>query len=143
MTLHKITSDMLPENTDKWGRELSEQIEMQLLLMNIYLNGLDQHEIYLEGEMDFAGIPRLQNFSSAKRKILLKQITIINTFLSLFRNVTVFIDKSLSMHFICKQSQENPIGPIDSFETFFEDFPNEVYKDFTRDSSLTFPKKLK
>lgn len=142
MTLHKITSDMLPENTDKWGRELSEQIEMQMLLMNIYLMGLDQQEINLEGKMDFAGIPRLKNTSSKDRKILLKQITIINTFLSLFRGVVVFIDKSLSIHFKCIESQKNPIGPIDDIETFIEKFPNEVYKKFTRDLNQTFPKKI-
>jgi hypothetical protein len=143
MTLHTIKTSLLSENPDKWGRQLSENIELQIFLLNNhYLNLSDKH-LNLEGEQDFAGIPRLQNISSIERKSQIEDIIIINTFLSMFRDVVVYIDKILSLYLWTKMSQLSPIPieQIGDIDKFFEELPEQQYKKLTR-SHTTFPGKL-
>lgn len=133
---------MFTENPDKWGRELSEKTELQLLLMNLHLQGLDNEKIDLVGEQNFAGIPRLQNISLDDRKKQLRQTIVTNTFLSLFRDVVVFIDKTLALYLMTKASQKNPIGPIENIENYFDDLPLEEYKKLSRNRKIDFPTKI-
>lgn len=146
MAKYIMTSDMFPENPDKWGRELSESVELQLLLMKFYLQGIASQSIQLEGEADFAGIPRLVDVSETDRKKLLREITINNTFLSLFRSLIIFVDKSLSLFLFSQETKKNPIGPFfklsDVLDEIFEEIPTETYKKFSRDLSMTFPLKI-
>jgi len=140
MTLHKVTSDMFPENPDKWGRELSEQIELQMFLMQIYFKAINEQEFNLQGENDFAGIPRLQNVSINDRRELLKLITLNDTFLSYFRELVVFIDKMLSLHLCAEASRTNPI-PGNIYQNIFAELVREQYINFTR-QNVNFPTKI-
>ena len=143
MTLHKITSDIFPENPDIWARHLAEMIELEMLLMNLHLKGLSDNEFKLLGDSDFAGIPRLQNMTTIKRRELLETAVITNSFLSIFRNLVVFIDKTLALHLAASQSQKVPIGPIEDFQEFIENFPIEEYISISSNQRLNFPTKIK
>lgn len=143
MPQYIIPTDAFTDNPDKWGREISEQIELQIILMNRTLPGILSADLELIGEMDFAGIPRLQNMNEEQRKKQLQQTIIDNTFLSIFRDVVVYIDKLLSMYLFGKLSKEKPLGPVDDLYSFFENLPMEEYVKLTRNPRLNFPEKLK
>lgn len=145
MALHTITSDKFPQNPDIWGRELSEKLEIETFLFNDHYGWLQEREFSLEPGEDFAGIPRFDNKTSDERKAIVIETLINNTFLSMFREVVVYIDKVLSLYLWTKQTQENPIpyDQIEDIDAFLLNQPIEEYKKLTRDQTYTFPKKLK
>lgn len=144
MALHTIKTGTFSENPDKWGRELNECIELEIYLMQTYLQGIDNDNFKPEGEQDFAGIPRLQNISQEERKKRMKETTINNTFLSIFRSLVVYLDKTLSLYLLTKRTQDNPIPveKIGDFETFFDDLVQGEYKGFAMDKKNNFPEKM-
>lgn len=143
MRIHKITTDFFSANPDIWGRELSEKIELEILLMNLHLKGIDNKDFDLEGSQDFSGIPRLHNLNPTKRKDLLISATITNAFLSIFRGLVSFLDKTLALSLASLESQKNPIGPVQDINEFLESFPTEEYLKISSNQNLNFPEKLK
>ncbi|MDP1802580.1 MAG: hypothetical protein Q8L81_14565 [Bacteroidota bacterium] len=143
MTLRTITSDQFSQNPDIWGRELAEKIEIEAFLFSDHYGSLHEREIDLPSEDLFAGIPRVDNRTPAKRKEIILDALINNAFLSMFRDVVVYIDKVLSLYIWSKQTQDAPIAFEDilDIEHFLENQPNEEYKKWTR-SKLTFPDKI-
>lgn len=144
MALYTITSDKFADNPDTWGRELNESIEYEIYLMQVYLLGIDSEDFIPEGEQDFAGIPRMQNLSQEERKKRIKETTINNTFLSVFRSLGVYLDKLFAFYYFAKRTQETPISGngIDNLDSYFANLIQEEYKEFAMKRKIDFPSKM-